>query len=67
MVRITDHYPLFLVLKNKKHFPKNIDTKENTSYYNYKKLINTVKEINWNNYENINNPNNIINSMIKDI
>ena len=40
MVRITDHYPLFLVLKNKKLFPKNIDTKENTYYYNYKKLIN---------------------------
>ena len=44
-----------------------MDTKENTYYYNYKKLINTVKEINWNNYENINDPNNIINSMIKNI
>ena len=67
MVRITNHSPLFLVLKNKKLFPKNIDTKENTYYYNYKKLINTPKEINWNNYENINDSNNIINSMIKDI
>lgn len=64
---ITDHYPLFLELKIRNIISKNNDKIIESYSYNYTKLTNAAKEINWNKYKSGNDPNLIINSMIEEI
>ena len=56
-VPITDHYPLFLVIKNGNLYANKKTTNKNEYYINYNSLFNNTKQIDWTKYKNIKNQN----------
>lgn len=67
MVPITDHYPIFLEIKNGRINSNSKENKTDMNYYNYKKLFNAAKQINWEKYKNTKDPNENINDIINEI
>ena len=65
-IPITDHYPLFLEIKNETIKLDNKEAKR-IEYHNYNKLFNTALHIDWSIYRNVKDPNKIVNDLIKDI
>ena len=65
-VLITDHYPLLLEIKDGKIKSCNIEIKS-IEYYNYNKLLNIARQIDWLKYKNDKDPNKIVNCLIKEI
>lgn len=65
MVPITDHYPLFLEIKN--GLTKKNETEPDKYYISYKKLFNMAKQIDWSKHKNKQDPNETINNIIKEI
>lgn len=59
----TDHYPLFIDLKNQ---PK-IKADKNTHFYDYKLLNSEAMKIDWNKCQSMQDPNDAINCLISDI
>ena len=63
---LTDHYPLLLEIKDGKIKSGNIEI-QSLEYYNYNKLLNIVRQIDWLKYKNDKDPNKIVNGLIKEI